>query len=100
MLLDFVRASLKLGAAFSFTHGDSPVSFMCTEHDNQSLPVMWAGLFRQVLLSLEALRGPVTGGTLAVNYVILLAQLNIAGIYILNLKTKKKLTSVSGCKDS
>lgn len=42
MLLDLVRASLNLGAAFSFTHGDSPVSFMCAEHDNQSLPVMWA----------------------------------------------------------
>lgn len=42
MLRDLVRASLNLGAAFSFTHGDSPVSFMCAEHDNQSLPVMWA----------------------------------------------------------
>lgn len=30
-----------------------------------------------------------TEGTLAANYVILSAQLNLAGIYILNLKTKK-----------
>lgn len=43
------------------------------------------------MLSLEALQGRVTEGTLAANYVILSAQLNIAGVYMLNLKTNKKI---------